>query len=53
MITGTPDANGDTIPDLWAIKSDGKLYFYPGGRTTHGTPFIAGEGGWTALRAIG
>ncbi|MFI9114114.1 DNRLRE domain-containing protein [Streptomyces venezuelae] len=52
MIAGTPDANGDNIPDLWAVKSDGKLYFYPGGRAAHGTPFMAGEGGWTALRAI-
>ncbi|WP_367870048.1 FG-GAP repeat domain-containing protein [Streptomyces aureus] len=53
MIVGTPDANGDAIPDLWAIKSDGKLYFYPGGPSAHGASFIAGEGGWTALRAIG
>ncbi|MET9673044.1 DNRLRE domain-containing protein [Streptomyces sp. NPDC006482] len=53
MLMGTPDANGDAIPDIWATAYDGKLYFYPGGRTTHGTRFIASEPGWTTNLAIG
>ncbi|MFJ4873260.1 FG-GAP-like repeat-containing protein [Streptomyces sp. NPDC088757] len=53
MLMGTPDANGDAIPDMWAAASDGKLYFYPGGRTAHGTRFMASDLGWTTNRAIG
>ncbi|MEW9522218.1 FG-GAP repeat domain-containing protein, partial [Streptomyces tubercidicus] len=52
-IKGTPDANGDTIPDIWAAASDGNLYFYPGGRTTHGTRFITSNLGWLSSPAIG
>ncbi|MEU9736468.1 DNRLRE domain-containing protein [Streptomyces sp. NPDC048002] len=33
MLTGTPDANNDTIPDIWAIRSDGSVTFSTGGRT--------------------
>ncbi|MGW1116930.1 FG-GAP-like repeat-containing protein [Streptomyces tanashiensis] len=52
-IKGTPDANGDNIPDMWAAASDGNLYFYPGGRTTHGTRFITSNLGWLSSLAIG
>ncbi|ROQ26009.1 hypothetical protein EDD98_5591 [Streptomyces sp. PanSC19] len=52
-IKGTPDANGDNIPDIWAAASDGNLYFYPGGRTTHGTRFITSNLGWLNSPAIG
>ncbi|MGW3398464.1 FG-GAP repeat domain-containing protein [Streptomyces hydrogenans] len=47
MIKGTPDVTADGIPDLWAVKSDGTLHLYKGGRTTHGTATLVGEGGWT------
>ncbi|MGW5779835.1 FG-GAP-like repeat-containing protein [Streptomyces sp. NPDC003863] len=53
MLMGTPSANGDTIPDIWAAASDGKLYFYPGGPDAHGTRFMASDVGWTTNRAIG
>ncbi|MEU9699761.1 DNRLRE domain-containing protein [Streptomyces sp. NPDC047981] len=52
-IMGTPDATGDGIPDLWAVLSDGSLYFYPGGRDFHGTRLVASQGGWLSSLAIG
>ncbi|MFJ4338095.1 FG-GAP repeat domain-containing protein [Streptomyces sp. NPDC088915] len=52
-IMGTPDANGDGVPDLWAVAADGYLYFYPGTRTVHGTRFIASGVGWMSSLAIG
>lgn len=54
-IMGTPDAHGgsDGIPDIWAVASDGYLYFYPGGRTARGTRFAASGVGWGSNRAIG
>lgn len=33
MLVGIPDTNGDAIPDIWAIRSDGSVGFYTGGRT--------------------
>ncbi|WP_373429335.1 FG-GAP repeat domain-containing protein [Streptomyces sp. V4I23] len=53
MLQGTPDADGDTIPDFWAVTTGGALYFYPGKATTHGTRFTAGESGWAALKTLG
>ncbi|MFI2367500.1 VCBS repeat-containing protein [Streptomyces sp. NPDC018833] len=53
MLQGTPDANGDAIPDFWAVTTGGALYFYPGKATTHGTRFTAGESGWAALKTLG
>ncbi|MFJ3231222.1 FG-GAP-like repeat-containing protein [Streptomyces sp. NPDC086787] len=53
MIYGTPDANGDKIPDMWALTADGVVRFYPGGRTVHGTPVTVISGGWTAKKAFG
>ncbi|WP_411112299.1 DNRLRE domain-containing protein [Streptomyces sp. c-19] len=54
-IMGTPDAHGDSdgIPDIWAVASDGYLYFYAGGRTEHGARFAASGVGWGSNRAIG
>ncbi|WP_405807148.1 DNRLRE domain-containing protein [Streptomyces sp. NBC_00210] len=52
-LLGTPDANGDTIPDFWAVGSDGALYFYPGQRATHGSRYLVGERSWDTLRALG
>ncbi|GHA88334.1 hypothetical protein GCM10010305_34940 [Streptomyces termitum] len=54
MVMGAPDANGDSIPDLWAVSAtDGYIRFYPGGRTSHGTPTVVGTGGWNLLLALG
>ncbi|MGP2441574.1 FG-GAP-like repeat-containing protein [Streptomyces sp. JW3] len=35
-LRGTPDVNGDGIPDLWALSSSGSVYFYKGGAATIG-----------------
>ncbi|MEW1700909.1 FG-GAP-like repeat-containing protein [Streptomyces sp. NPDC091278] len=53
LILGTPDTNGDKIPDIWAAASDGYLYFYPGGNSAHGTRFPASAVGWSSTLAIG
>ncbi|MGW6244368.1 DNRLRE domain-containing protein [Streptomyces roseolus] len=52
-LIGTPDIDKDGIPDLWASLSDGRLYFYPGGRTSHGTRFLSSASGWLSATAIG
>ncbi|WP_340558757.1 DNRLRE domain-containing protein [Streptomyces sp. GSL17-111] len=46
VLRGTPDANGDGVPDFWATTRTGLLYFYPGGAETHGTRVEVGSSGW-------
>ncbi|MCZ7416927.1 MULTISPECIES: DNRLRE domain-containing protein [unclassified Streptomyces] len=58
LLVGTPDANGDDVPDIWVMFKSGNVYRYPGGATTHGAPkqviSDAGEGtDWTRPVAIG
>ncbi|MFD3942947.1 DNRLRE domain-containing protein [Streptomyces sp. NPDC058579] len=53
MIQGTPDATGDGFPDFWAVKADGTLRFYRGGKDAHGTSTLVGEIGWTGLLTLG
>ncbi|MFD4524533.1 hypothetical protein ACFWP7_11560 [Streptomyces sp. NPDC058470] len=57
FLMGTPDTNGDLIPDMWAIRSDGSVASYPGSRTsvvpTSGTQVIAPSVLWLARIAIG
>ncbi|MGW6540522.1 DNRLRE domain-containing protein [Streptomyces sp. NPDC055051] len=52
-IIGTPDANKDNIPDIWAIGTDGIMHFYTGGRTTHGSRIAATWVDWRGTRAFG
>lgn len=52
-IVGIPDSNGDKIPDLWAVSSNGNISFYPGTATGHGSPTVVGAGGWDNLLALG
>ncbi|MFD5626180.1 MULTISPECIES: hypothetical protein [unclassified Streptomyces] len=56
-LMGTPDINGDSIPDMWAIRSDGSVGFYPGGRTSvvsgPGTQVVGASAAWLARIAIG
>ncbi|GAA4936423.1 DNRLRE domain-containing protein [Streptomyces coeruleoprunus] len=33
LLHGTPDANGDGIPDIWTLRVDGAVRFYAGSRT--------------------
>ncbi|MBA2808501.1 DNRLRE domain-containing protein [Streptomyces sp. KM273126] len=56
LLIGTPDANGDSIPDVWAVRSDGSVRFYAGGRTTlpgSGTEIISPRSYWRTRIAIG
>ncbi|MFJ3932718.1 DNRLRE domain-containing protein [Streptomyces sp. NPDC090029] len=55
MILGTPDVTGDSggIPDLWAVRSDGTLRLYAGGRTSLGGGTLVGEQNWTTLKTLG
>ncbi|WP_238431728.1 DNRLRE domain-containing protein [Streptomyces cavernae] len=56
MLMGTPDANGDAIPDVWTVRSDGSVRFYAGGRTVlpgSGTQVVNPNGYWTTRIAIG
>ncbi|MFF9455648.1 hypothetical protein [Streptomyces flaveolus] len=53
----TPDADGDGIPDMWAVMGSDVARFYPGGAQVHGTPVeivSASDGvGWHNKKAIG
>ncbi len=53
---GTPDANGDEIPDIWAVRSDGSVRFHAGGKTAlsgSGTEIITPKDYWKTRIAIG
>ncbi|MGW7361970.1 hypothetical protein ACWGI8_00725 [Streptomyces sp. NPDC054841] len=34
IVIGTPDVTGDSVPDVWALRSDGNAVIYPGSATT-------------------
>jgi hypothetical protein len=57
LLMGTPDANGDAIPDIWTVRADGAVRFYAGthGEMTHAGVEIVGNGsgGWKYKMAIG
>ncbi|RPE39983.1 hypothetical protein EDD90_3011 [Streptomyces sp. Ag109_O5-1] len=50
LITGTPDVNGDKIPDIWARKADGSVVFFPCTKTGVGTPVTVISSGWEAKK---
>ncbi|MFE2015208.1 DNRLRE domain-containing protein [Streptomyces sp. NPDC059491] len=58
LLTGTPDANGDGVPDVWTLAKDGAVRFYGGQPSVlpgSGTVIIANTNGvgWTQKLAIG
>ncbi|WEH15705.1 DNRLRE domain-containing protein [Streptomyces sp. VNUA24] len=56
LLIGTPDANGDGVPDIWAVRADGSVRFYAGGKTVlsgSGTEIIAPASYWKTRIAIG
>ncbi|MET8942160.1 DNRLRE domain-containing protein [Streptomyces sp. NPDC004542] len=56
LLIGTPSVNGDSIPDIWAIRSDGSVRFYAGSKTAltgSGTEIIAAKDYWKTRIAIG
>ncbi|MFJ5780377.1 DNRLRE domain-containing protein [Streptomyces sp. NPDC093094] len=56
MLIGTPDANGDSIPDIWTVRSDGSVRFYTGSKTVlagAGTEIVVPNAYWAKRIAIG
>ncbi|MET8102364.1 hypothetical protein ABZV29_38970 [Streptomyces sp. NPDC005236] len=56
FVIGTPSADGDTVPDIWAIKSDGSVRFVAGSKTSvtgSGTEIITPHDYWKTRIAIG
>ena len=56
LLMGTPDANGDSVPDIWAVRSDGSVRFHSGSRTAlsgAGTEVIGKSSYWAIRIAIG
>ncbi|MBT1091911.1 DNRLRE domain-containing protein [Streptomyces sp. Tu102] len=56
LLMGTPDANGDAIPDIWTVHTDGTVRFYAGSRTAlsgSGTEIIGTASYWKTRLAIG
>ncbi len=47
-IRGTPDVNGDHIPDIWALDADGSIKLHAGGKLAIGaaTTVVASSGEW-------
>ncbi|MFF6915900.1 hypothetical protein [Streptomyces sp. NPDC012466] len=55
-LMGTPSANGDTIPDIWAVLADGSVRFHAGSKTApsgSGTEVIARADYWKTRTDIG
>ncbi|MGW0943867.1 DNRLRE domain-containing protein [Streptomyces sp. NPDC002623] len=56
LLIGTPDANGDSIPDIWTVHTNGTVRFYVGSRTAlsgSGTEVIETASYWKTRIAIG
>jgi hypothetical protein len=56
LLIGTPDANGDAVPDIWTVRSDGSVRFYAGSKTVlsgAGTEVVAVNSYWQKRIAIG
>ncbi|SEE69811.1 hypothetical protein SAMN05216489_07861 [Streptomyces sp. 3213] len=56
LLMGTPDANGDSIPDIWTVHTNGTVRFYSGSRTAlsgSGTEVIGTASYWKNRIAIG
>ncbi|MFF3467683.1 DNRLRE domain-containing protein [Streptomyces sp. NPDC002619] len=53
LLLGTPDANHDGIPDMWAVMNDGSVRMYSGGRSAVGTYTTVVSSGWDGKLAIG
>ncbi|THA33711.1 VCBS repeat-containing protein [Streptomyces sp. A1547] len=49
MILGTPDTNGDGIPDVWATGTDANQFLFLGSRTAIGGASGRDEDGWNTF----
>ncbi|MFI2437192.1 DNRLRE domain-containing protein [Streptomyces sp. NPDC018693] len=51
---GIPDVNGDGIPDMWVVFSDGKTrVYYPSRTNTGGAVKIVLSTDWSTVKALG
>ncbi len=55
LVLGTPDVNGDRIPDIWALLSDGRVRVYIPTATwaSSSATKIVIDGGWADKKAFG
>ena len=56
LLFGTPSVNGDSVPDIWAVRSDGSVRLYAGGKTAlsgSGAEIITARSYWKTRIAIG
>lgn len=56
LLMGTPDANGDSLPDVWNVRSDGSVRYWAGGKTGltgSGWEIIGPASWWKTRIAIG
>ncbi|MFF4331184.1 DNRLRE domain-containing protein [Streptomyces sp. NPDC001591] len=53
LLRGTPDVNGDGIPDLYLTRNDGTLHLFYGGRTAIGNGWRVEEDDWNTARTLG
>ncbi|MFF7138731.1 DNRLRE domain-containing protein [Streptomyces sp. NPDC008196] len=56
LLMGTPDANSDGIPDIWAVAANGAVMFHPGSKTAlsgSGTQVINPNTYWPKRLSIG
>ncbi|MFJ3826709.1 DNRLRE domain-containing protein [Streptomyces sp. NPDC090046] len=52
-ILGTPDANGDGIPDIWAVGNNENQWLFQGGTGSLGGAIGRDEDGWNTFLTIG
>lgn len=56
LLVGTPDANSDGIPDIWAVAANGAVRFHAGSRTAlsgSGTQVVNPNTYWAKRLSIG
>ncbi|MFE6555479.1 FG-GAP-like repeat-containing protein [Streptomyces sp. NPDC057746] len=53
LLLGTPDANHDGIPDMWAVMNDGSVRMYTGGATAVGSYTTVVSNGWEGKLTVG
>lgn len=56
FVIGTPSADGDTVPDIWIVKSDGSVRFFTGSKTSltgSGSEIITARDYWKTRIAVG
>ncbi|MFE6848006.1 hypothetical protein [Streptomyces sp. NPDC057686] len=53
MLLGSPDTNGDAIPDVWSVDTLGNQWLFWGAAATLGPAAGRDEDGWNTFLTIG